>query len=109
MPIALDEYFVIGTGEAEKLIVDFSGRLLDTDTLTNPSAVKDSGGTITIDSVAVNTNAVEVPNECRTIPVGQAVEFRVSAGSGIYGINVKADTTNSPTRTFERIARLEFK
>lgn len=107
MPSATEapQVYEVIIGESPSAIVDLRG-ILEEGELISPSpapTVTAAGSGLAFDNIAVTTTA-EVVNDL-TVPIGQAVSFRVDASAGTEGeyvMKLTVRTTSIPAQTRER-------
>lgn len=96
------------TSEAKNAAVSFVSVLSSTEVFTGtPTVAEITTTALTLDNKVVSTAALTINGA--TVPIGQAIQFRVAGGTAgnTYKVKVTGVTNSSPAQTLVAIVNIE--
>jgi hypothetical protein len=102
MPTIAIQRGEMSAGAARNVAIDFTDKLDTGELLTGtPTITEVTTSDLTLSNKAVSTASLTILGE--TVAIGKAVQFKVSAGSGLLGqytVRITVSTDATPAQTF---------
>lgn len=111
MPYVIEQWGSMSAGEIRNVAIDYTDSLDSGELLTGTPTVTEVGTSdLTIDNKAVSTGSLTILGN--TVATGAAVQFRVTATSGlsgVYAIRTTVSTDASPAQTLVADYKLQIR
>jgi hypothetical protein len=103
MPTIANQRGEMSAGAARNVAIDYTSELAKTGELLTgtPTITEVTTSDLTLSNKAVSTASLTILGE--TVAIGKAVQFKVSAGSGLLGqytVRITVSTDATPAQTF---------
>lgn len=108
--VTAEQVYSMTTGEVRTVAAHFLDKLGSNELLTGtPTVAEQTTSVLTLDNKRVNTGALTVLG--RTVAVGKAVQFRITASGATagteYTIKITCGTDATPAQTLECFVRVQ--